>query len=232
MASLTQMNLRSAPLARAPAARPVARRTATVARAHQQEQPAQNLGAVACATALALTMGLTADVQPASADIAGLTPCSESKAYNKLERKELKVLDKRLKKYEPGSAPYLALQATKERTENRFKTYAKQGLLCGNDGLPHLISDPGLALRFNHAGEVFIPTFGFLYVAGYIGHVGRQYIILSKEDAKPTDKEIILDVPLALKLAFQGWAWPLASIQELRNGSLLEKDENITVSPR
>lgn len=75
-----------------------------------------------------------------------------------------------------------------------------------------------------------IPTIGFLYVAGYIGHVGRGYIIKVKEDAKPTDKEIILDVPLALKLAFSGWAWPLAAIQELRNGSLLEKDENITVS--
>lgn len=58
-----------------------------------------------------------------------------------------------------------------------------------------------------------IPTFGFLYVAGYIGHVGRQYIIKVKEDSKPTDKEIILDVPLALKLAFQGWAWPLAAVQ-------------------
>eukprot|EP00983_Pelagomonas_calceolata_P031196 979417-Pelagomonas_calceolata.AAC.3 len=68
--------------------------------------------------------------------------------------------------YEPGSAPYLALQATKERTQNRFKNYAKAGLLCGNDGLPHLISDPGLALRFNHAGEVFVsvnPPMGLAY---------------------------------------------------------------------
>jgi photosystem I subunit 3 len=38
-----------------------------------------------------------------------------------------------------------------------------------------------------------------------------------KEEAKPTDKEIILDVPLALKLAFQGWAWPLAAIQVSRS---------------
>jgi hypothetical protein len=58
-----------------------------------------------------------------------------------------------------------------------------------------------------------IPTFGFLYVAGYIGHVGRQYLIQSRSAAKPTEKEIIIDVPLALKLAFQGWAWPLATVQ-------------------
>lgn len=34
--------------------------------------------------------------------------------------------------------------------------YAKQGLLCGTDGLPHLIADPGLALRYGHAGDVFV----------------------------------------------------------------------------
>ncbi len=60
---------------------------------------------------------------------------------------------------------------------------------------------------------VQIPTIGFLYVAGYIGHVGRQYIIQSKEAAKPTEKEIIIDVPLAIKLALNGWAWPLATVQ-------------------
>ena len=43
-----------------------------------------------------------------------------------------------------------------ERTNKRFANYAKAGLLCGNDGLPHLISDPGLALKYGHAGEVFV----------------------------------------------------------------------------
>nr|6JO5_F Chain F, Photosystem I reaction center subunit F, Photosystem I reaction center subunit III, chloroplastic [Chlamydomonas reinhardtii]6JO6_F Chain F, Photosystem I reaction center subunit F, Photosystem I reaction center subunit III, chloroplastic [Chlamydomonas reinhardtii]7BGI_F Chain F, Photosystem I reaction center subunit III, chloroplastic [Chlamydomonas reinhardtii]7BLX_F Chain F, Photosystem I reaction center subunit III, chloroplastic [Chlamydomonas reinhardtii]7D0J_F Chain F, Photo len=165
-------------------------------------------------------------------DIAGLTPCSESKAYAKLEKKELKTLEKRLKQYEADSAPAVALKATMERTKARFANYAKAGLLCGNDGLPHLIADPGLALKYGHAGEVFIPTFGFLYVAGYIGYVGRQYLIAVKGEAKPTDKEIIIDVPLATKLAWQGAGWPLAAVQELQRGTLLEKEENITVSPR
>ena len=31
-----------------------------------------------------------------------------------------------------------------------------QGLLCGTDGLPHLISDPGLALRYGHTGETLV----------------------------------------------------------------------------
>ncbi len=61
-----------------------------------------------------------------------------------------------LAQYEAGSAPALALQATRERTQKRFANYAGAGLLCGTDGYPHLISDPGLALRYGHAGEVFV----------------------------------------------------------------------------
>jgi photosystem I subunit 3 len=83
-------------------------------------------------------------------------PRSESAAYAKRLKNEVKGLNKRLKNYEADSAPALAIKATIERTEKRFANYAKSGLLCGNDGLPHLISDPGLALRFGHAGEVFV----------------------------------------------------------------------------
>ena len=43
-----------------------------------------------------------------------------------------------------------------ERTEKRFANYSSAGLLCGTDGLPHLISDPGLALRYGHAGETLV----------------------------------------------------------------------------
>ena len=137
-----------------------------------------------------------------------------------------------LKQYEEGSAPALALQATIDRTDKRFANYAKAGLLCGTDGLPHLISDPGLALRYGHAGETLIPTIGFIYVAGWIGSVGREYIQTVAKGAKPTEKEIIIDVPLALSLAAKGAGWPAKALTELRNGTLLEKDENITISPR
>ena len=71
-----------------------------------------------------------------------------------------------------------------------------------------------------------------MYVAGYIGSVGREYLNIVKQEKKPTDKEIIIDVPLALKLSFQGIGWPLRTVQQLRNGSLLEDDRKITVSPR
>merc|ERR1712083_687504 len=140
-------------------------------------------------------MGITSSYASAkSQSISGLTPCSESKAFAKRKNQELKELQKRMKKYEADSAPAIALKATMERTERRFEFYGKSGLLCGTDGLPHLIADPGFALKYGHAGDVFIPTFGFLYFSGWLGHSGRLYLGATRN----RDKEIIIDVPLAL----------------------------------
>jgi photosystem I subunit 3 len=88
--------------------------------------------------------------------------------------------------YEADSAPALALKATIEKTERRFDNYAKQGLLCGTDGLPHLIADPGLALRYGHAGDVFIPTIGFIYFAGWLGFAGTKYL----QETRSINKEV------------------------------------------
>lgn len=44
--------------------------------------------------------------------------------------------------------------------------------------------------------------------------------------------QIIIDVPLAWKLLWEGFGWPLRAFAELKNGKLLEADSNITVSPR
>merc|ERR1719198_681317 len=164
----------------------------------------------------------------ASADISGLTPCGSSKAFTKRKNQEIKELQKRMKKYDSDSAPTVALKATMERTEKRFDFYAKSGLLCGSDGLPHLIADPGFALKNGHASDVFVPTFGFLYFAGWLGHSGRLYL----DSTRNKDKEIIIDVPLALSTLGKAIGWPFLVVEELQNGTLLEKDTNITVSPR
>merc|ERR1711959_376281 len=178
------------------------------------------------AVSLAVLMGSV--VQPAAAEISGLTPCAESKAFAKRKKQELKDLEKRMKKYNADSSPVIALKATIDRTNKRFDTYGKSGLLCGADGLPHLIAEPGLALRYGHAGDIFIPTFGFIYVAGWIGHSGRLYL----EVTRNKDKEIIIDVPLAFACVGKALGWPIMVVGELRAGTLLEKDSNITVSPR
>merc|ERR1711879_564091 len=122
----------------------------------------------------------------------------------------------------------ISLNTTMENTERRFEFYAKSGLLCGSDGLPHLIADPGFAIKYGHAGDVTIPTFLFLYFAGIIGSSGRMYL----EATRAADKEIIIDVPLALRCLTKSLFWTAYYIPVNGRGDILEKDSNITVSPR
>ena len=180
--------------------------------------------AVAAAPLVAVEEAFARDVAP----YAGLTPCKSNKAFAKRQKTEIKALEKRLKKYDAASAPALALNATIEKTNTRFANYGEAGLLCGKDGLPHLIVDGNL----EHLGEFAVPGLGFLYVAGWIGYAGRSYVQQNKETAKPTDGEIIIDVPKALGLMFQAGGWPLLAAMELKNGTLTAPASEITVSPR
>merc|ERR1712134_202881 len=185
------------------------------------------------AIALAATISM-ADVPEAQAkkDISGLTPCAKSKPYAKREKQAVKALTKRLKKYEEGSAGALAINDSIKKTKKRFKMYGDTGVLCGKDGYPHLIADPGFALQYGHTGEILVPTFGFVYIAGLIGYAGRTYLNSLKGDAKPQTGEIIIDVPKALDIFLQATLWPIKTYTELRNNTLLAAKEDITVSPR
>ena len=162
------------------------------------------------------------------ADIAGLTPCEDSPAFSKRLKNSIQKLEARLAKYELETPPAIALQKQIEKTNIRFDKYAKSGVLCGTDGLPHLITDG----RWNHAGEFMVPGLLFIYITGWIGWVGRGYLKAVSAMDKPTEKEIIIDVPLALKFSLSGFTWPLAAIQEFTSGQFLVSDEDITVSPR
>jgi photosystem I subunit 3 len=142
---------------------------------------------------------------PASADVAGLTPCGESKAF--LQR---------------------AANAKTPQAKARFENYANSQVLCGPEGLPHLIVDGSL----NHAGEFLIPSILFLYIAGWIGWVGRAYLISVRKEKDPEMREVIIDVPRAIKFMLTGFAWPLAALKELTTGELTAKDSEIPVSPR
>jgi len=144
------------------------------------------------------------------------------------KKNEVKALQKRLKLYEPDSAPAMAINKSIEQTERRFAMYGKQGLVCGADGLPHLVTSGD----WNHAGEFMLPGIGFLYFAGLIGWAGRSYLIKSRSAKKPVDMEIIIDVPVALQCFNEAATWPLRAVQELRNGELTVDDDKITCSPR
>ena len=64
--------------------------------------------------------------------------------------------------YEADSPPALALQQQIDRTKARFDKYSRSDLVCGADGLSHLIADG----RWSHAPEFILLGFGFLFCLG------------------------------------------------------------------
>tara|TARA_B110000208_G_C11775934_1_gene432018 strand:- start:1959 stop:2516 length:558 start_codon:yes stop_codon:yes gene_type:complete len=168
------------------------------------------------------------NIQIASADVGGLVKCSDSAAFNKRLNASVKKLEVRANKYENDSPPALALQQQIERTKARFDKYSRSELLCGKDGLPHLIADG----RWSHAAEFILPGFGFIYISGWIGWVGRKYVRVVSKTPNPTENEIIINVPLAIKIMTTGYLWPISAWQELVNGDLIASKDEVTVSPR
>jgi photosystem I subunit 3 len=74
--------------------------------------------------------------------------------------------------YEADSPPALALAQQVDRTKARFDKYSRSELLCGTDGLPHLIADG----RWSHAAEFILPGFGLYILLDYYW-VGRKYVL-------------------------------------------------------
>lgn len=140
-----------------------------------------------------------------SAQAFNLTPCSENAAFAQRAKSSVS----------PTAA-------------QRYEFYAQSGLLCGQDGLPHLVVDG----RLDHAGEFLIPSVLFLYIAGWIGWAGRSYIRAAKKSGSPEEKEIIIDIPLAIGCSLSGATWPLLALKELTTGELTAKDNEIPVAPR
>ena len=164
----------------------------------------------------------------ALADIGGLTKCSDSPAFTKRLNASVKKLEQRLSNFEADSPPALALGQQIGRTKARFEKYGRSDLLCGTDGLPHLIADG----RWSHAAEFIVPGVGFIYISGWIGWVGRKYVRSVSTSKNPTESEIIINVPLAIKIMTTGFIWPISAWQELISGDLIAPKDEITVSPR
>ncbi|MDB9495592.1 Photosystem I reaction center subunit III [Spirulina major CS-329] len=159
--------------------------------------------------ALILVATLWLNFAPAaSADDYGLVPCSESAAY--------------LQK----SKSFLNTTADPQSGQKRAERYSEA--LCGPEGYPHLIVDG----RWDHVGDFTIPGLMFLYAAGWIGWVGRAYLIAIRDDKDAEMKEIIIDVPLAFKLMLGGFAWPLAAFGEFTSGKMTVADSDVPISPR
>jgi photosystem I subunit 3 len=164
----------------------------------------------------------------ALAEIGGLTKCSDSPAFEKRLKSSVKKLENRMSTFQADSPPALALEQQIARTNARFDKYSRSELLCGTDGLPHLVADG----RWSHAAEFILPGFGFIYISGWIGWVGRKYVRAVSTTKNPTESEIIINVPLALKIMATGYIWPISAWQELISGDLVAPKDEITVSPR
>ena len=159
--------------------------------------------------ALLLVMTLWFNFAPeANALGANLVPCKDSPAFQEL------ALNARNTTTDPESG------------KKRFERYSQA--LCGPEGFPHLIVDGSL----DHAGDFLIPSILFLYIAGWIGWVGRAYLQAIKTGSDAEQKEIQIDLGIALPIITSGFAWPAAAIKELLSGELTAKDSEITVSPR
>nr|UXN44948.1 subunit III of photosystem I [Haslea karadagensis] len=174
----------------------------------------------------AVLLAFTPDT--ALAEIGGLTKCSESPAFNKRLTSSVKKLEQRKALYDSETPQALALQQQINQTKARFEKYGRSDLLCGTDGLPHLIADG----RWSHAAEFILPGFGFIYISGWIGWVGRKYLRAVSTTANPSESEIIINVPLALKIMATGYIWPISAWQDLISGDLVAPKDEVTVSPR
>jgi photosystem I subunit 3 len=145
---------------------------------------------------------------PAHALGANLVPCKDSPAFQELATSARNTT------------------ADPESGKKRFERYSQA--LCGPEGYPHLIVDG----RLDRAGDFLIPGILFLYIAGWIGWVGRAYLQAIKKGSDVEQKEIQIDLNLALPLIASGFTWPAAAIKEFLSGELTAKDSEIPVSPR
>ena len=175
-----------------------------------------------------LSLNLLLPSQAKAIETGVLVDCDKSPGFEKRLNASVTKLEGRLAKYQPGTPPAIALEQQITQTKARFDKYGKSGLMCGKDGLPHLITDGD----FKHAPEFMIPGVMFLYIAGWIGWAGRKYLSTVAQTANPTEKEIIIDVPAFLKIMASGFLWPLAAWKEFTSGNLVASSSDVTVSPR
>ncbi len=177
--------------------------------------------------AFILLISLWFGVSPAaSADVARLRPCGEVPAFNERLDTEIQGFQGRLEKYAPDSKPAAMMNKDIDKAKARFEHYS--GFLCGSDGLPRLIVDG----RLKHLGEFTIPGLLFLYITGWIGYSGRSYIRKVKGSKEPELMEIQVNVPMFLQCFVAGLLWPVAAIQEILSGDLINQEGEIPVGPR
>ncbi|CAK0889092.1 unnamed protein product [Prorocentrum cordatum] len=143
--------------------------------------------------------------------------CKDNKKYAKKWKDKFFKVDSKLKKYPKDTAVYNRLLKKKAGLQRRKEAYGER--LCGKkDGVPRTIAT-GEFVR----GGIIPSSLAFIYTTGWIGWAGRSYLRRTLD----TKKEIMIDVPLALTCMASGFAWPVYAWQEIVNGEMVAKDEDI-----
>jgi len=143
--------------------------------------------------------------------------CKNNKKYAKKWKDRLFKVDSRMKKYPKDTAVYNRLLKKKAGLLRRKEAYGDR--LCGKaDGWPRTIAS-GEFVR----GGIIPSSLAFLYTTGWIGYAGRNYL----QRTKDAQREIMIDVPLALTCMASGFAWPVYAWQEIVNGEMVAKDEDV-----
>nr|AKR52921.1 chloroplast photosystem 2 subunit 3 [Polykrikos lebourae] len=146
-----------------------------------------------------------------------MTLCKDNKKFKKLFKDRIFKIKSRMKKYPASTVAFKNKQRELNRATRRQEDYGER--LCGiRDGLPRVLIDPAI-----RRGGALAPSLMFLYIAGWIGWAGREYLLRTAS----VEKEIIIDVPLALTCMASGFAWPVNTWQDIVNGDFVARDEDI-----
>jgi hypothetical protein len=144
--------------------------------------------------------------------------CKDNKKYKKKAKDRMFKMVGRQKKYPQGTAVHERYNIRIAAENRRVEAYGER--LCRKDaGIPIAVASGEVNVR----GSVIPASLVFLYVAGWIGWAGRSYL----QRTNDKQKEIMIDVPLALTCMASGFAFPVAAWQEIVNGEMTESDENI-----
>lgn len=163
--------------------------------------------------------------------------CRDSKQFQKNKKKAINKVNRELKKWEEDSPMHVMANKKMELTVERFDNFANSGQFCDETGYPVLIADPGLQFKTGRAQDVFIPSILFFYLTGWLLHQGKKHLqwiqATSKTAQEAREREIATgwDYPMALYFLATGWAWPVDAWNELRNGTITNKEKYIYEPP-
>jgi len=152
-----------------------------------------------------------------------LNKCKDNKKFKKSQKNEVLKYERLQKKYKNN--PFTVQRLDKMIADAKRRNEAYGDLLCGKrDGNPRTIANGEINVR----RSVVLPGFAFLYIAGWIGWTGREYLLRTRSK----EKELYIDLPLFAQCSASGFAWPVRSWIDIVNGKFTVPDEDLHYSGR